>query len=1327
MSAQTPPLPHRMRGTAVLVTGLLIALALAGGIVALVVWLLQTTSGLTTMARVATALTPVRVRIESPQGSVRYGFAIGRLTVAVGTTEVDIHDLRATLIDFGIQPMRFDFSMLAAASVDVRVRPGNSGPSGPTSSIASPVAVSATQLQVSEFALRVGADPEPTLIAARAIDGEAAIGPDGYRIGHSQFEFGRVDAPLRATAHGTLGGALPFPLRVDGTLSSSFQDKPLDATLSATGSLERFVASGQVSSSGAKGSFAVTIGAFATPALQEIHADLLGIDPRVWSATALRADLHVLADLKPTEGAQFGLAGNVRVENKIPGPIDANQIPVRSATAAARWSGDRLELSDVAAALVRGSARGTFALQFAPKVVWETQARLSAVDPSTIHRKLRPLRIDGDVTARQDGADTLVVADLRNQGKLPVTLKVDLRLSPAQLAINSGRLVLGGGTVDVVGEMELTGTRRVHVSGNAHALDPSLLVEGAKAKLTGIFALDAHLEPQVSGDLDFELTDSAAFGRPLAGRGTASLSSAQQLTVDLDLTVHSARVRASGGLGAPDRTMTVDVEAPALDELALPVKGGLSAHATLSGDWRAPSIDARAEAINIAYGAHGIESVRATLTYAGGTDGTFSLHTDLTGHHWTGNPAASVRAASLVAEGRPSAHTLSLYASYEEDQTARIAATGGWSELRWRGQITDANMGAPLDLRLLDATAIEIDQKGGRLGPARLVLAGATVSDLSLDVRDGLIVTSGAFDELRPGDLIRRRQTSMIPRGARDPLALRGRWRIRAGDVVDGELSVERVSGDMYATAGNDAPMGVTDLSAHATVRANRIEAVGDLRGARLGSLHATLAASLERDPEAGWRLAQTRPWRIDAAADLPSIEWVNALLSDRVRSNIRIGGKLNGKMMINGTPAKPEADGHIEGTDLRVAWIEQGVRLENGHLAVRVDEEGLVLDELQFSGPPRVKPNDARTAKTMTKMESGHVTATGKLRLPDLTGVIQIRAEHVPLLQRADRWVVATGGANVELAPKRIQLNGAVTVDAGFIDFTHPDLPTLSSDVTVIETSTAQREREPRMQLGFDLGLDLGPAMYLHGAGLDTRLAGAVRVRSDGKGIIRASGEVNAVDGVYQGYGQKLKISRGRINFQGALDNPGLDILALRPDLPQDAGDIGISITRTATNPLIQLYSDPELTEYQTLSWLVLGRPADQSGADNAALARAAVGLLAGSGDGVPSTVARRLGIDEIALRSGQLGDTTSLLPRQSVAGNLRGDTVGTAAGSAASEIITIGKRVNEAFSISYEQALSGAGNVVQFSYQLSRRISLVARAGTENTLDMVFSFAFD
>jgi translocation and assembly module TamB len=300
------------------------------------------------------------------------------------------------------------------------------------------------------------------------------------------------------------------------------------------------------------------------------------------------------------------------------------------------------------------------------------------------------------------------------------------------------------------------------------------------------------------------------------------------------------------------------------------------------------------------------------------------------------------------------------------------------------------------------------------------------------------------------------------------------------------------------------------------------------------------------------------------------------------------------------------------------------------------------------------------------------------------------------------------------------VQVNAAVAADAGYVNFTRPDLPALSSDVVVRAPGDAPRAREATVQFGFDLGIDLGGAFYLHGSGLDTRVEGAVRLRNEGRGTIRASGAVEAKDGTYEGFGQKLAIERGRVNFQGAPENPGLDILALRKGLPVE---VGVSITRTAANPLVRLYSDQPMADFEILSWLVLGRAADQTRADNAALVRAATGLLSGSGEGIPTRLARTLGIDEISVRSGQVGGAGSILPRQSVAGSLRGTEVGTAS----AEIITIGKRVSDAVTISYEQALSGAANVVQLSYQLSRRLSLVARAGTENALDLVYSIVFD
>jgi len=101
--------------------------------------------------------------------------------------------------------------------------------------------------------------------------------------------------------------------------------------------------------------------------------------------------------------------------------------------------------------------------------------------------------------------------------------------------------------------------------------------------------------------------------------------------------------------------------------------------------------------------------------------------------------------------------------------------------------LTEANAGAPLDLRLLESASAEIDGYRSALRPARLVVI-VRYYELQFEVRNGVISTSGRFDDWRPADLFLRRQVNMIPRGPRESLVLRGGWRVRAGDVIDGEL-----------------------------------------------------------------------------------------------------------------------------------------------------------------------------------------------------------------------------------------------------------------------------------------------------------------------------------------------------------------------------------------------------------------------------------------------------------------------------------------------------------------------------------------------------------
>ena len=45
----------------------------------------------------------------------------------------------------------------------------------------------------------------------------------------------------------------------------------------------------------------------------------------------------------------------------------------------------------------------------------------------------------------------------------------------------------------------------------------------------------------------------------------------------------------------------------------------------------------------------------------------------------------------------------------------------------------------------------------------------------------------------------------------------------------------------------------------------------------------------------------------------------------------------------------------------------------------------------------------------------------------------------------------------------------------------------------------------------------------------------------------------------------------------------------------------------------------------------------------------------------------------------------------------------------------------------MTFEQALSGAEYYVALNYQLTRRLSVIARAGSTNALDLVYTLTFD
>jgi translocation and assembly module TamB len=193
-------------------------------------------------------------------------------------------------------------------------------------------------------------------------------------------------------------------------------------------------------------------------------------------------------------------------------------------------------------------------------------------------------------------------------------------------------------------------------------------------------------------------------------------------------------------------------------------------------------------------------------------------------------------------------------------------------------------------------------------------------------------------------------------------------------------------------------------------------------------------------------------------------------------------------------------------------------------------------------------------------------------------------------------------------------------------------------------------------------------------------------------------NGTVRSEGGTYAAYGQKLEIERGLVAFAGPVGNPRLDILALRPNLDVR---VGVAITGNALTPRVRLFSEPDMSETDKLSWLVLGRAPDGLGrADTALIQGAAMALLAGEGAGPSDRVLKAIGLDELSVRQTD--------------GNVR------------ETVITLGKQLNRRWYVGYERGVNATTGSWQVIYRIAQRFTVRAQSGADNSLDLIWTWRF-
>ena len=588
---------------------------------------------------------------------------------------------------------------------------------------------------------------------------------------------------------------------------------------------------------------------------------------------------------------------------------------------------------------------------------------------------------------------------------------------------------------------------------------------------------------------------------------------------------------------------------------------------------------------------------------------------------------------------------------------------------------------------------MSLAHRKARIGEAHLTVADGTVDIGEFLWDEGRITSRGRFAAV-PVATVARLAGRPLP--MLSTLILGGDWSLAASPKLTGTVSVHREKGDVWLVRESEAgpanlAAGITELEASAQMQDDAVQATAKFRSTRGGSADATLKIDADANAPPG-RISPDAPLTLTLVADLTSLE----LLQPWAGTTALVDGRVHLDLAARGTMRDAPVSGVVKGTDLRIDAAQYGLHFRNGRVDAHIENRRVTLEELAFSAGD----GDFRATGTLA---AGADTAAS-------AASVKWHAEKFRVFNRPDMNLVVSGNGELALTKGKVTLTGSLKADEGRFVYQFDSSATLGDDVVVKgwPERTPDVMRSVDIPLVIDVNLDFGDKLTFAGRGLDTSLRGEVRVRNGPNGFT-GKGTIYTVNGTYFAYGQRLVIDPGRLIFDGPLDNPALDIIALRRNLAVEAG---VQVTGTVRVPIIALTSNPPVPDSEKLSWLVLGQGLDRtSGTDLAALQAASAALLGPNSRPVTAGIAQSMGLDDISFRSG------SVAARNAARGTP--DTTG--------QIVSIGKRLSENMTVAWEQGLTVATNALRIEYSLSNSLSVRAEAGTVSGVGLYYRRSFE
>ena len=1234
-------------------------------------WWAGTDGSLATALRWADNYAPQltsNISVLNASGSLRAGGHIDRITWQRDGLKVDAADVSLAWQPWALVSNTLRLDRIAAASVTVANQQPNASPSKPPESLRLPLHVVLEEFSIAQLSITGQAPFSAAGIAGSyRFDGQqhalvlasAAVASGLYR---GRASVG-ADQPfaLNAALSGTVTTALPgasqtIPLSFDAAAAGTLQDIQARALLKINSAAtplaaKQTMASTRVAATQPLASITALITPWANQPVPQADAVFQNLNVAALWPGAPQTLLTGSASVAPTNAsADPATAGSgawalqLQAVNRLPGPWDKNLLPVDKLAAVGQWRDGMVRVKSLDARLGGGALQASG--QTAGTQTWAFQVVMENINPRMLNTQLAALPLGGQVEGSWDA--------LRAGGTLALT-RLNIKTREAQLL---GTLVA----------------------------EPA--ARGGKANVT---LTAPGLVAKVSGEL-----------RKTTGKGELALRMP-------DAALALRWLRQLPGMPAPLRAAT----AAGSGELTASWQGGwqvTNSAALVKARMSFPALDITPVAI--------LMSATPTLLKFRAVEV---------------NVNGNLSQASLTAQGRLEAgqRRFALQAAADGGKAQGPKSNAWQAMLRQLAlRVDDPALGAGTwQLATRNSLALKWmpgafeSSAGEALLTAPTQGTPALISWQPVKWQAGLITSAGNISKLPMAwlELVTGPQTAGI--GLMGSLVFDGAWDAKLGDTLALKASLSRSSGDISMQPEGNQLGGSQTTGALASrtrisagVRQARItlDSLGnDVTVAlkwdseRAGTIDGQLNTRLAKAPTEGWQWPQDAPIAGQIRAQLPRIGVWSALAPP----GWRLRGSLAADINIAGTRAVPELKGNLQADDLALRSVVDGIEFGNGKLRATLDGSRMRITQLTLQGAGGEG--------------GGTLTALGEAawinNQPSVTLDAQLNRLRASV--RSDRQVTLSGSLQAALSGRQTRLTGSLKVDQARFILPDEGVPQLGDDVVVRgwavakkpgsadaarEVATRQMAAAPPSDgRSFTLGirLDLGEDLRVEGKGLSTQLRGTLALSGESLAQPRLVGTVNTFAGSYRAYGQQLNVERGAIRFYGPLDNPTLDILAIRPTLSRVEQRVGVQILGTALLPRVSLYAQPDLPEAEKLSWLVLGRASASGGSEAALLQQAALALLGGKDGGMSGGLASSLGLDELSYRGASSN----------------------ADGTTSSGAVTLGKRFSNNFYVAYERSVSGALGTLLVFYDLSQRFTIRAQAGQQSAVDLIFTIPFD